>query len=105
VYTRALSGEAAECHRGQESNEKPREPAQGLQEDLHLSPPSPARDGLGCRWVARRSSKDDLGPIGAVVDLRPTGFRFLRRLDELQAAIARLNQDKPGEGMTFSCCS
>ncbi len=43
--------------------------------------------------VARCSSKDALGQFDAVVDLRPTGLRLLRRVDELPAVIGCLNQD------------
>ena len=43
--------------------------------------------------VARCSSKDALGQFDAVIDLRPTGFRLLRHVDELQAVIGCLNQD------------
>src|SRR5216683_6663548 len=43
--------------------------------------------------VACCSSKDALGQFDAVVDLRPTGLRLLRRVDELQAVIGCLNQD------------
>ena len=52
-----------------------------------------ARDGLGCRWGSLCSSKDALGQFYAVVDLRPTGLRLLRRVDELPAVIGCLNQD------------
>jgi hypothetical protein len=43
--------------------------------------------------VARCSSKDARGQFDAVVDLRPTGFRLRRRVDEFQAVIGCLNQD------------
>ena len=52
-----------------------------------------ARDGLGCRWGSLCSSKDAVGQFDAVVDLRPTGLRLLRRVDELQGVIGCLNQD------------